>query len=121
MKEKEFNYLAKWGYAYYNRLREFYDNGDRIQLLEYIINYTLIELRYIGKEKDEGLFREKICLKTYKDMKKLYEATIKQYTKDETLPKIIIPTKEEMLKDIKGKYKNLEKRLKEDDTKGPKV
>lgn len=121
MKAKEFEYLAKWGFAYYNRLREFYDNGDRVRLLEYIVNYALMEIEYIGKKDNEQLFREKVCLKTYKDMKRLYEATIKQYTKDETLPVITIPSKEQILDNIKKKYKNLEKKIEEDDTGKPKV
>ena len=116
MNAKEFNYMAKWGSAYNNRLREFYNDAERLPLLEYVIQYAMLEVEYLGKQDDQKLFEEKACIRLYTSLKLLYDACVKQLNANQPTPIISIPSKEQTLKDMKEKYEGLEKKVKEDDT-----
>ena len=111
MNEEAMDKLGDKGYRYYNCLREFYDEPDRLRILDYIIRYATEELCFAGIEDDKTFF-ERVRIRGYTVVKKLYDANINRLYEGKDVLPLRFPTTEQIRERIRDKYSNLEKKIK---------
>lgn len=111
MDEEIMECLGDKGFRCYNSLREFYDEPDRIQILEYIIRYAAEELNFLGVD-DDKKFSEIARLRGYLIVKELYDANIERLNSGEcsSVP-LRFPSDEEIRAAIRKNYAGLEKKI----------
>ena len=115
--------LGTKGYAYYNRLREFYYSADRIKILEYIITYSVEEIIQSGQDpKDNTAFDERVRIRGYTVVKKLYDNCVKRLYEGKDPIELNFPDKDQIRERIKRKYLeldlNLEQKIKDYEEEG---
>ena len=110
MNEELMEKLGDRGFKYYNSLREFYDEPERMNILNYIIRYAAEELAFLGIE-DEKDFKERVRLRGYAIVKKLYDLNIRRLHEGKNSVPLRFPTDEQIREKIREKYSNLEKKI----------
>jgi hypothetical protein len=111
MNEEAMDKLGDKGYKYYNSLREFYDEPDRLKILDYIIRYATEELCFAGTDDDKAFF-ERVRLRGYAVVKKLYDANINRLYEGKGVLPLRFPSTEQIRERIRSKYSDLEKKIK---------
>ena len=84
----------------YNSLREFYDEPDRREFLEYVIKYTEMEAQFLGIE-----YEALASFRGYLMLADLYEENLMHITRGGQGPlPLEILTEKQILADLKEKY-----------------